>query len=188
MNSYSAARMQEMARIIEGKPVEDPRFEVCLKGTVLGFPATLQAINANWPFGVTYLLETQVIEDPNHQQSPNTLRLTISPRATRGIFSFIARILLFEPRGQSVSDKRMEEAFMFTYNNQHEAERFLRYPGVYEKLQKLDEYAKFSELFVKVDAGLSLSQPTCFNKLDSDVFRETFKLLGDLGQVIFEAF
>jgi hypothetical protein len=33
-----------------------------------------------------------------------------------------------------------------------------------------------------------LSQPKNFHSLDPDVFRETFRLLAELGQVLFEAF
>lgn len=189
MTDVSPSKLQEIAKIVEGRVLEDDaRFEVNIKGTVLGFPATLQALKAQWPFGVTYILETRVIEDPDRPQRTDDLQLTISPRATRGIFSWIAQVLLFEPRGQKVSDKRMEAAFMFTFNNAADANRFLQYPGVFDKLVKLDTFAKFTELFVKAEAGLSLSQPTCFNSLDPDVCREVFKLLGDLGQVIFEAF
>lgn len=188
MSDLSPEKLDLMARIIEGRVVADPRFEVNIKGTVLGFPATLQAIKAGWPFGVTYTLETQVIEDPNRPTRPDALTMTISPRMTHGLMAFVARLLLFEPQGQHLQDKRMEKSFIFSFNNTMEAERFVKYPGVFENLLHLEEYAKFSEMVVKAQAGLVLSQPQNFNSLDPDVYRETFKLLGDIGQVLFEAF
>lgn len=177
-----------MARIIEGRVVEDPRFEVCIKGTVLGFPATLQAIKAGWPFGTTYTIETQVIDDPNAPIRPDSLQLVISPRLTHGIMAFFAKLLLFEPTGQRMTDKRMEKDFLFSHNNALEADRFVKYPGVYDNLLHLSEFAKFNELVVRAHAGLVLTQPTNFNSLDADIYRETFKVMADIGQTLFEAF
>lgn len=188
MSDLSPHKLEMLARIIEGRVVEDPRFEVNIKGTVLGFPATLQAIKAGWPFGVTYTLETQVIEDPNRPTRADALSMTLSPRMTRGLMAFIARLLLFEPQGQHLQDKRMEKSFIFSFNNTMEAERFVKYPGVFENLLHLEEYAKFSELVIKAQAGIVLSQPQNFNNLDPDVFRETFKIMGEIGQILFEAF
>jgi hypothetical protein len=188
MSDLSPEKVDMIARMIEGRIVEDPRFEVNIKGTVLGFPATLQAMKAGWPFGVTYTLETQVIDDPNRVIQPNPLSMTISPRMAHGIMSFFAKLLLFESQGQHLQDKRMENAFIFSFNNNMEAERFVKYPGVFENLLNLQEYAKFSEMVIKAHAGLVLSQPQNFNTLDPDVCRETFKLLGEVGQTLFEAF
>jgi hypothetical protein len=95
---------------------------------------------------------------------------------------------LVESRGQKVADKRLESEFIMTYNNYDEAVRFCQYPGLADKLKKLHRYAKFSELLVKADSGLWLAQPVSFKSLDPDLFRETFKMLGDIGQVLFEAF
>lgn len=188
MSDLSPQKLQMMAQMIEGRVVEDTRFEVTIKGTVLGFPATLQAIKAGWPFGVTYTLETQVIDDPNRPPQPDALSMTISPRMTHGLMAFVARLLLFEPQGQHLQDKRMEKSFIFSFNNTMEAERFVKYPGVFENLLHLEEYAKFSEMVIKAHAGIVLSQPENFNNLDPDVYRETFKLLGEVGQILFEAF
>lgn len=183
------AKCKAFAEIIEGRVVDDQvRVQVCLKGTVLGFPATLEAIGAGWPFGVSYFVETKVVDDPNEQEDPNALKLNILPRVVRGFASFFARILLFEPRGQRIGDKRIDSHFICSFNNSDEALRFFQYPGVYEKLMLLHDYAKFSELLVKAKAGLVLTQPTNFKSLDPDNFRETFKNLADLGQVLFEAF
>ena len=177
-----------MAKIIEGRVVQDSRFEVNIKGTILGFPATLQGIKAGWPFGVTYTLETNVIDDPNLPAKVDALNMTICPRLTHGFMAFVARLLLFEGQGQHLQDKRMEKSFIFSFNNTMEAERFVKYPGVFENLLHLEEYAKFSEMVIKAHAGLVLSQPQNFNNLDPDVFRETFKLMGEIGQTLFEAF
>lgn len=177
-----------MAKIIEGRIIEDSRFEVCIKGTVLGFPATLQAMKAGWPFGVTYTLETQVIDDPNNPTSPDALTMTLSPRVTHGIAAWFARLLLFEPQGQHLQDKRMENHFVFSFNNSQEAERLVKYPGLFENLLKLEEFSKFSEMTIKAHAGLVVSQPQNFNNLDPDVFRETFGLMGEIGQILFESF
>ena len=50
MTQSPPARVQEFAKVIEGRIIDDdPRFEVYIKGTVLGFPATFQGIRANWP-------------------------------------------------------------------------------------------------------------------------------------------
>src|SRR6202034_169079 len=107
-------KVQTFAKLVEGQAItDDQRFEVFIKGTVLGFPVMLQAIKATWPFGVIYTVETQVIEDPNAEPDPNALLMQLSPRVARGIFGFFAKILLFEPTGQRLSDKRMEQQFMF---------------------------------------------------------------------------
>ena len=183
------AKMQMLARIIEGRVVDDSnRVQVCLKGTILGFPATLEAINVGWPFGVNYYIETRVIDDPNQPRDPNALKLTFVPRVARGLIELFARVLLVESRGQKIGDKRLEEEFVMSFNNYEEAVRFCQYPAVSDKLKALHKYAKFSELLVKADSGLWLAQPVSFKTLDPDLFRETFKMLGDLGQILFEAF
>jgi len=183
------SKMEAFARVIEGKVVHDEnRVQVCIKGTVLGFPATLEAISAGFPFGVTYFVETQVIDDPNRVEKIDPLDMTVCPRYVRGIFGFLARIFLIEPKGQKLDDKRMESYFVSAYNNSEEAHRFVRYPGVVDTLLKLEEYSKFTELRVRAGHGLVLSQPKNFHSLDPDVFRETFRLLAELGQVLFEAF
>lgn len=189
MTEISEDKVQTFAKIIEGQSItDDPRFEVFLKGTVLGFPVMLQAIKATWPFGLIYTVETQVIDDPNATPDPNALFMQLSPRVVRGFFAFFAKILLFEPTGQHLSDRRMQQHFMFSYNNALEAERFVRYPGLFENLIKLEQAAKFSELTIRAKAGLVLTQPHNFNSVQPDVFRETFKVMADVGQVLFEAF
>lgn len=183
------AKMQAVAEILEGRVAsEESHLAVCVKGSVLGFPATLQAISPNWPFGVMYILETEVVEDPHRSGRDDAMKMTIYPRLGRGIIGFFTHILLFEAKGMSVRDKRMESRFVFSHNNMGQAERFVKYPGVADKLYSLEDYSKFSEMTIKTDAGLALTQPKSFSSLDLDVCRATFNTMGELGQVIFEAF
>ena len=182
-------KMKAFAKLIDGQVVDDAdRVQVCIKGTVLGFPATLEAITAGWPFGVSYYIQTTVIEDPDRQSDPGALQLTLCPRTARGPFSFLARLLLFEAQGQKMGDRRIENTFVASFNNGSEALRFVNYPGVFENLMRLEHHSKFSEFLLKSGAGLSLSQPTSFNSLEANVFQETFKVLGDIGQVLVEDF
>jgi hypothetical protein len=55
-------------------------------------------------------------------------------------------------------------------------------------LTDLDNHAKFSEIVIKTDVGVYLSQPTAFNSLDVDVCSTTFKIMGELGEILFEGF
>ena len=184
-----AAKMQTFAELIEGRVVDDhTRVEVCLKGTVLGFPATLEAIGAGWPFGVNYFIETKVIDDPNEPENPMSLKLTLLPRVARGFMQIFARVLLIEARGQSIGDKRLEKEFILSFNNSEEAHRFAQYPGVYERLLDLHNYSKFSELLIKSNSGLWLAQPVNFRSLHADVCKETFKTMAEIGQILFESF
>lgn len=182
-------KMNAVAQIIEGSVIKDQdRVDVLVKGEVFGFRATLEAFRAGWPFGVSYMIETRVVEDPNRPRHKDSLYLSIVPRHARGILAPIAHLLLFEGRGQHTGYRQVDAAFISSFNNRNEAARFYKYPGVFEKLRQLENFSKFSELIVNAEAGLSLSQPKSFKSLDLDVLRETFKLLGELGQVLSEAF
>lgn len=184
------AKLQAVADILEGRIVDaqESGVAVCVKGSVLGFPATLQAISPSWPFGVTYIVETEVVEDPNKTRIDDLLQMVIYPRMGRGFLGFFSHILLFESRGMSVRDKRLESKFIFSYNDDQLAERFVKYPGIADRLISLEDYSKFSEITIKTDAGIVLSQPKSFNAVDLDACRVTFKTLAEIGQVIFEAF
>ncbi|HEY9716166.1 MAG TPA: hypothetical protein V6C69_01750 [Trichormus sp.] len=182
-------KMETFAKIIEGRVVHDEgRVQICLKGTILGFPATLEAINAGWPFGVNYFIETNVIEDPDEEPDDQPLKLTLLPRVAHGFMKIFARVLLVEARGMKLGDKKLENEFIASFNDHEEAMRFLQYPGVSEQLIKLHRQSKFSEMLVKAGSGLWLSQPVNFKSLDADLFRETFKRLGEVGQILFESF
>lgn len=183
------ARIKAVAQIIDGRQVKDSGpLAVCIKGSVLGFPATLQAINTNWPFGVTYNLDTNIVIDPNRQPSNLPLKMTFAPRSVSGPLAILARLLLFEARGESVGDKRFDSRYIISFNNVTQAERFARYPGVYDNIIKLETFCKFSELHIISNGGLCLIQPRAFGTLDIDICRETFRIMGDLGQVLFDAF
>lgn len=183
------AKKRAVAEIIEGRVLsDDSRVAVSIKGSVIGFPAGLEALKPGWPFGVMYFLETQVVVDPNRPADKNALKMTIMPRIGRGLMRFFAHILLFESTGMPVSDRFLESKFIFQHNDTRLAERFVKYPGMSERLLKLEEFSRFSEMTVKSDLGIVLNQPQSFIDLDLDVCRETFRLLGEIGQVLFEAF
>jgi|GEM_PF-456128 len=182
------AKQKAIAEIIEGKVVDDSkRVEVCIKGTLLGFPATLEAIRSGFPFGVSYFVETE----PDMKSRPpadQVFYISVVPRFATGIISILSRIFLFESRGQSVGDKHFEGRYVFNHNSFELAERFVHYPGVKDRIEDLQKYTGFNELVVRAGYGVYLSQPKSFNQLDLDVCREAFRLLGELGQVVFDAF
>lgn len=180
------AKMNAVAEMLEGKVVDDAvGLEVCIKGAVLGFPATVQSLRASFPFGVTYVVEVNVLDN---QAEEDPLNLTIMPRYAKGFFGFVTRIFLLESKGQSVGDKKFDSKFLCSFNQHAVAERFIKYPGIVEKIETLYANTKFSEMGVKSKAGLYLSQPQNFNASNLDVMRVTLKQLGEIGQVLFEAF
>lgn len=183
------AKLRAAAEILEGRAVQDqPGVPVYVKGSIFGFPASLRAIGPGWPFGVMYFLETQVVEDPSRPGDERMLEMTISPRYGRGLWAIFTRIVLFESQGMNVGDKFMESQFIFKYNERALAERFIKYPGVADNLVKLERYTNFTEMQIKSKAGIFVSQPTSFKALSLDVCRESFRILGEIGQVLFEAF
>ena len=184
----SQAKIETVAQLLEGRIESDGPCQIFVKGTVLGFPAILQALFANWPFGVTYVIETKVIEDPNKPLDAKMLNMSILPRVIRGPFHSITRFLFLESQGLRLGDKRVQNHFVISANNKEEAERFISYPEVFDKLLRLEKMSHFTEMTIKADAGLALSQPKSFNSLNLDVAREIFNVMGELGQVLFEAF
>ncbi len=184
----NSKKLEQVAHLIEGKVVADAPVPIFIRGTVLGFTAILEALAAGWPFGVTYIVETNVVDDPSRLPEPTKLSMVIIHRSARGPLKDLTRLLLMEPRGQAIGDKRVQERFLITCNNEEQGERFVSYPGVYEALVKLEKMTKFNEINVKANAGLSLSQPQSFNSLDLDACKETFRVLGELGQILFESF
>jgi hypothetical protein len=191
-----SSKKQAIAEIIDGTVIDDSdRVAVSIKGTVKGFPARFEAINTGWPFGVVYTLETNLVAagnllaDPNQQPDlRNDCKITIYPRMGRGMMGIVTKLLLFEASGQSVGDKKLEKTFNFSYDEREVAERFIRYPGVADHLMALEDSAKFSELVIRTRVGVYLAQPSSFNSLDIDVCRATFNSLGEMAQVLFEAF
>ncbi len=184
-----AWKLEAVAKLIEGRIVDDSdRVEVCIKGTVLGFPVTLEAFRAGFPFGVTFFLEIGDLSNGPKPVDPDALNMTFYPRMTRGFYSFFARLLLLESKGQPIDEPRIKSNFLVAYNARDRAERFVHFPGVLEKVLKLEHYAKFSELVVRTDAGISLSQSQNFNGLEMDVAKEVFETIGELGQIMFDNF
>jgi hypothetical protein len=183
------AKVQRAAELIEGRVVEgEAPVAIFVRGTVLGFPAIFQAIYDGWPFGVTYIIETKIVDDPGRVADRNDLVMSIMHRNAKGPLRSIMRLLLMESRGVAVGDKRIQDRYLISCNNNSQADRFLRYPGVYDALLKLEEMTKFNEIQIKANAGLSLSQPKSFASLDLDVYLETFRVLSELGQILFESF
>jgi hypothetical protein len=188
MNDYDA-KANFIAKVLEGRVVNDEkRVQVCIKGSINGFPATLEAMRVSYPFGLSYFLETKVVDDPNSSPVQGALRMVLTPRTVRGLFSSILRIFLLEPKGQDLGVPRLDSAFIATFNEAQVAARFAKYPGIEESLLGLAKVAHFSELLIRTDAGLYLAQPKSFEDLDLDVCRETFRLLGTIGHIIVESF
>lgn len=184
-----AAKVQTAAELIEGRVITgEAPVAVMLRGTVLGFKAIFQAIYEGFPFGVTYIIETKVVDDPDRAPSKHDMTINIMHRNAKGPLRALMRVLLMESRGVPVGDKRIQERYLINTNDTNQADRFLRYPGVYDALLKLEEMTKFSEIQIKANAGLSLSQPKSFSSLDLDVYLETFRSLSELGQILFESF
>ncbi len=187
--AVQTSKLEAVANLIEGRVVDDTdRVEVCVKGTLLGFPVTLEAFRAGFPFGVTFFLEIGDLSDGPKPLDPDALNLTLYPRMTRGLYSFFARLLLLESKGQPIDEPRIKSNFLVSYNNRERAERFVHFPGVLEKVLKLEHYSKFSELVMRTDAGISLSVPQNFNALEMDIVKETFQTIGELGQIMFDNF
>jgi hypothetical protein len=182
-------KAQSIANLIDGNVIDDSsRVAVCVKGTVEGFPATMEAIYPRWPFGTIYTIETNANFDPNGTVPQATLAMTIYPKVGRGIASFFTRLFLFENTGLPVGDKRLERVLNFSYDDRGHAERFVHYPGVSEILLNLESISKFSELILRFGVGIYLAQSASFNSLELDVARNTFKNLGALGKIMNEAF
>lgn len=178
-----------IAKMLEGRVVPDEqRVQVCIKGVVLGFPATLEAIRVGFPFGVNYTVETKLVDDPNTAPEMPALRLMMTPRAVRGFLSSIVRLIILEPKGQKLDIPKLDAAFVSSFNESEVARRFGHYPGVQEGLLNLAKMSRFTELLIRTDAGLYLAQPKSFNDLDLDICKETFRALGEIGQIIFDSF
>ena len=184
------AKKRALADILEGKIVDDSgRVEICIKGSVLGFPMTVEAFRSGFPFGVTYYIETETEAERQRQNIGTPFRIDIQPRYARGgILVFLSRLLLFESKGQNVGDKKFEGKYISSHNDYETAERFVRYPGVFEGIDNLSQLTSFSELVARAKYGLVLSQPQNFASIDIDKTRETIKQMGALAQILFDAF
>ena len=185
-------KQQAVAGLIDGEVIDDTdRVAVCIKGITHGFPIRLEAFMVGWPWSVTYAIETNLIEDPNQEQNYNPnehARINLLPRIGKGIWSILSRTFLFETKGQKVHDKRLEKELIITYDNHEPALRFIKYPGAAEILATLAEECHLKEMIIKTNEGIYFSQGVNFKEMDMDLCQATFNYLGELGQVLSEAF
>ncbi|MBP9090435.1 hypothetical protein KBI23_05345 [bacterium] len=183
------AKLQALAELIEGKIVDDTtRVEACIKGTVIGFPATIEALKVKFPFGCSFFLETDVLNENKKHKSNGEFTLTISHRIVTGFWAKFSRILLVDHSDKPLGLKRFDSEYIAQTNNDEEALRFVQYPSMIDKLLLLSQYTNFTELHIRSGYGVVLVQPTSIEKLDIDTARETFRVFGEVAQVVFEAF
>ncbi len=182
-------KIESVCKIIDGKVITDEKPSALLiRGLYSGFPATFEVIMPFWPFGVTYYLETNLIDDPNKAISGQSASLSIRPRFISGLIGFFGRLLLINPPGQPIGDKAIDSKYILSFNDKDQAERLLFYPGLITLVDKINKECSFSEFIITLSSGIYLQQSMTFNKLSVDVARETFKNLGSIAQIINEAF
>jgi hypothetical protein len=183
------SKKQAIAQLIDGEVVDDSgRVAVCIRGNVDGYRATMEAVVPGWPFGVIYTVESVAGIDPSAPYTKRAARITLYPRVGRGMAGFFTNILLFESNTMRVDNKDLESVFNFTYDDKEMAQRFCNWPGVSERLLHLENVAKFSEVVIRTDAGIYLSQPKSFNSLDLDLCQQTFESLADIAAILAEHF
>ena len=186
-SSLDQNKIEAICKIIDGRVIEDEKPSALLiRGLVYGFPATLEVVAPIWPFGVIYYIETNLIDDPDKQVESSLI--TIRPRMVSGILGFIGRLLLINPGGQKIGEKKIDNKYILSFDHKNNAERLLFYPGLINIVDKIQLECHFSELVVNLANGVFLQQPTTFNKLNIDVVRESYKNLGAIAQIIVEAF
>lgn len=183
------AKQKAIAGLIDGRiDNEQERVAVSIHGVAKGFPATLEAFSTTWPFSVSYAIEINTVQDPHKEDSFSHAKVDIVPRVGRGLMSFFFRTFLFESKGLTVHDRKLESKLIFSYDNGEPALRFIKYPGVADILLTLERECKMKEMIVKTDAGIFFSQGVSFNELDLDMCRATFNFIGELGQILSDAF
>jgi hypothetical protein len=183
------AKLQALADLIEGKVVDDSaRVEACIKGTVIGFPATIEAMRLSFPFGCSFFLETDVLRENKSKKSSGVFTLTVSHRLVTGFWAKFSRILLIDHTDKPLGMKKFDSEYIAKTNDDEQALRFVQYPSMIDKLLLLSQYSNFTELHVRSGYGVVLVQPTSIEKLDLDTVRETFRVFGEVAQVVFEAF
>ena len=182
------AQQRAVARLIDGEPVdESDRVAVCIKGMVNGFPAQLEAFMATWPFSVTYVVQSNAVQKAAGHLEKQA-KVTLAPRLGQGVFSFFAHAFLFEAKGMTVNDKKLDRKFIVSYDYKDPALRILKYPGVPDILLTLENDCKLKELIIKTDSGIYMVQGTSFQFLDLDLCRATFNYMGQIAQVLSEQF
>lgn len=185
------SKQEAVAGLIDGEVVDDSdRVAVCIKGIVAGYPARLEAFMVGWPWSVSYAIETNIVEDPaaHDFSATDQAKINFLPRIGKGLWSIASKLFLFETKGQKVHDKKLERSMIITYDNQEPALRFIKYPGVSEILQTLHDDCNMKEMVVKTDEGIFFSQGVNFRDMDMDLCQATFKYMGELTQVLSDAF
>ena len=179
-------KSDKLAKIIDGQVIYNQMaLQICIKGIVNGFPVKLEAINPNYPFGVTYSVETSNFASKFEREN---FKLIIIPKYARGKLSIITRFLFFERRGQKIELPSLDLAFIFKYDNGFLAKQFVHYKNVAENIEKLEKQTHFNETIIKSNAGLFLSQPSPFSTLDLNECKGTFDIMAELAQILFEFF
>lgn len=185
-------KQEAVAGLIDGEVIDDSdRVAVCIKGIVNGFPARLETFMVGFPWSVSYALETNIVENPDEDRShynKDQAKINFVPRIGKGMWSILSRLFLFETKGQKVHDKQLEKTMIITYDNQEPALRFIKYPGVSEILMTLHDDCHLKEMVVKTDEGIYFNQGVNFKDMDMDLCQATFKYMGELSQVLAEAF
>lgn len=179
--------IEELATVIEGRIADErPRVEVCIKGTVLGFPATIEAVGTSFPFGVNFFIVTDVIGENKDYKDGNYL--TVTPKVVKGWLGLFSKLLLVDGGNIKVKDRQFDENFTLRSNESHWAKGVLSYPGMMRKIVDLYDASEFSEFHYRDGQGICVVRSECLDKLSVDVARETFRAMGIIAQVIFDSF
>jgi hypothetical protein len=181
------SKANALAKALEGKVIDDSaRVEVSVQCERFGFPITVEGIRATFPFGTSYYINIDVLKEKN--TDPTLMTLLITPKVTKGIWNLIGRLLLLDARVRPIGDPGFDSAFNMTTNDYAAALRFVRYPAMLDKINQLQEFTGFTELEVKAKTGMVLRQPTSIEALNLDVARESVRVLGEMGQILFDVF
>jgi hypothetical protein len=176
----------EFAKLIDGQIVSNQvATEICIKGIVSGFPVKLEAIKGNYPFGVSYSVETGKFSSVVAHQN---FKLVVTPKYAKGRMAAVTRFIFFERRGQKLDLPQLDSAFVFKYDNNILVKQFAQHENVGPNIQALEKQTHFNEMVIKSDAGIYLSQPEPFIALDLKECLNTFRTMTELAQVLFNFF
>ncbi|MBI5176190.1 MAG: hypothetical protein SFV17_11735 [Candidatus Obscuribacter sp.] len=178
-------KKKNFATIVDGKVVDDSeRVAVCIKGSVLGFPATIEAIKPDFPFGTSFYLETDVLHE--HQGTKPSFTIVVTPKVAKGLSGFLGRLLLIDAHERPTGIKVFDSELLAHSEDLDICHRFIGYPGMAEKLRDLQRFNGFREFHIQGGKGLCLICPTNFKGLSYDVARETLQVMATIAQVLFE--
>lgn len=182
-----AVKQDAFAHLVEGKVVDEhERVEVCIKGSVLGFKATIEATKAGFPFGTNFFIETNVTGGDKFADP--SFAITIVPKMAKGVLGFFTRLLLLDSHESPIGMRAFDDVLLAQGSDQGIMHRFLYYPGLADKIIALHNCSGFSEFHIQGGQGLVLNCPTNFNAYNFDSARETLALLGPIAQTLFESF